>query len=192
MHFVVRQGLELGVLALTEFLEEQRAQLRRHAALHLQTHHLAESPLEHLFFDHCQQVFRFFGVRDFEVRVARDAKGVRAEHLHAGKQRAEMRADHLFERDKMMRPSLHRHPSRKRLRHLHPGEVVHAPVRIAQFHRERQGQVRDVRERVAGVDGERREHRIHLILEKRVHRRPLARREVAHREQPNPMPRERR
>src|SRR3712207_7461083 len=52
------------------------------------------------------------------------------------------------------------------LGHLHPRERAVVRLRVAQQHAERERQVRDVRERAAEPDAQRREHREDLALER--------------------------
>ena len=87
-----------------------------------------------------------------------------------GEERLEVGADHLLERDELVRRR-ERHPARQDLGHLDPGEALLA-VRAAQHHGEREAQVGDVRERVARVDRERREDRKDVGVEVRVEVRP--------------------
>ena len=57
-----------------------------------------------------------------------------------------------------------RHPAGQDLGHLHPGKALFA-VGVAQHHGQREAQVRDVGERVARIDRQRREDRKHVGLE---------------------------
>ena len=76
-----------------------------------------------------------------------------------------MGGDHLLERHEPLAVG-HDHEPRQQVGHLDPGEPPLAGDRVAEQHREVQRQVRDVRERVARVDGERREHREDPLLER--------------------------
>ena len=78
-----------------------------------------------------------------------------------------------------------RHPARQTLRHFDAREVDRPALRIANLDRERQREIRDVRERVAGIDGERREHRKDLRLEVLVDLAPFTRCEIADGDQSN-------
>ena len=71
--------------------------------------------------------------------------------------------DHALERDEQA-AATDAHEPRHRLRHLHPREALVAGVRVAHEHPEREGERRDVRERLPRADGERREHRVDLAL----------------------------
>ena len=69
----------------------------------------------------------------------------------------------------------HRDEAGEQRRHLHPREPFLAGRVVADDDREVQREVRDVRERVRGVDRERREHREDALLE---HARELGARVV--------------
>ena len=176
---------------LAQLLEQQRAHRLRHALLDLEPHDLAEPALEDLLLDGLEQILGLIRVRQLEVRVARDAEDEQAHDLHAGEQRAEVRADDVLERHEVPGSS-ERHPAREALRHLHAREVLGSRRGVADLDRERQREVRDVREWVRRVDGERRQHREDLRLEELVDDRPLGRRQVAHADEPNAVRRERR
>ena len=83
--------------------------------------------------------------------------------LHAPEQLVEVGLDHLVEEDEPV--PLHRDQPRQAGRDLDAGEAVLAGFRVAQADRDRERQGADVRERVAGVHGERREHREDLVVE---------------------------
>ena len=147
---------------------------RRRSCLHLQAHHFAEAAQEDLLLDRREQIVRLFAREQLDVRVARDAEGVPVAHLHAREERAQIDPNELLERNELVRPP-ERDPPRKAARHLHAREVILVRVRIANLHREREREIRDVRKGVPGIDRERREHRIHLLLEILIEPLQLAR-----------------
>ena len=172
-------------LALAQLLEHERADVRRHAVLHLEPHDLAEPPLEDLLLDHRQQVFRLVDcLVELEVGVSRDLERPPAEHLHSREQRPEVRADDFLERHEVI-AATERHPARKALRHLHAREVVDAAIGIANLDGEREREVRDVRKRMPRIDRQRRQDRKHLGLEELIDGVPLARRQVGHAHEPD-------
>ena len=183
VHLAVRERRDLGIFGVAQLVEQQRAQCGGHVGRHLESHHFAEPALEHLLLDHREEVFRLLAVRDLEVRIARDAERVRAEDLHPREQRAEMRADHLLERHEVIRAALDGNPAWEGLRHLHAGEMLVAVFGLAKLHRQREREVRDVRERMARIDRERRQHGEYVRLEERVHRLALGGGELRHRQQ---------
>ena len=83
--------------------------------------------------------------------------------LHPGEERVEVRLDDLVEEDEPRRPDLEQ--ARQDLRDLDPGEAAFAGLRIAQADRDREAERRDVRERVARVDGQRGQDREDLVEE---------------------------
>ena len=103
-------------------------------------------------------------VAELDVGVARDPERMLREHVHAGEQRVEVRGDDLLQRH-VARAVGHGHEPGEQRRHLHPGEALFAAGAVAHRHCEVERQVRDVRERVRGVDRERREHREDAIVE---------------------------
>ena len=109
-----------------------------------------------------EQVRRLF-LLDREVGVARDPEEVVLDDLHAREERVEVGGDDLLEQH--VRPVADLHQARQDGRHLDAREEALAGVGVAHGHRERQRQVADVRERVAGVDRERRQHREDLVEE---------------------------
>ena len=107
------RGHELR-LAFTQLLEQQLPHGLRHIALHLEPYHFAEATLEHLLFDRLEQIVRLVDLSDVQVGVARDAKGEPPFHVHAREQRAEMLADHFFQRHiAVLAVALDRHPARQ-------------------------------------------------------------------------------
>ena len=88
---------------------------------------------------------------------------MRVDDLHPREQEFEVGFDDLVDRDELVR--LYHQQARQDLRHLDPGEHALVGLRIAQPDRDRQAERGDVRERVAGIDGERCEHREDLIEE---------------------------
>jgi hypothetical protein len=83
--------------------------------------------------------------------------------LHPGEQELEVGLDDLVDRDELVVLDLEE--SRQDLRDLHSGEDSLVGVGVPQPHGDRQAQRRDVRERVTGVDRERREHGEDLVEE---------------------------
>ena len=151
------------ILLLAELHQQQLAERRRHRGVHLDPHHLGEAPVAHLFLDQAQQIFGLVTVIDLEVGVAGDPEGVPPEDLDAGEQRLQVGADDLLQRHERV-GRRQRHPARQDLGHLDPREPLLA-VGAAQHHGQREAEVRDVRERMARIDRERREHRKHVGLE---------------------------
>ena len=83
--------------------------------------------------------------------------------LHAREERVEVVADHVLERQQQ--PTLaDRDEARQLLGHLHAREALLARVGVARQHAEAQREPRDVRERLARPDAERRQHREDLAL----------------------------
>ena len=95
------------------------------------------------------------------LRVTR--KRWRLDDLHAGEQVGEVGRDDLVDGHEVGGFDLEQ--ARQDLRHLHPREDALVGVRVAQADGDRQAQRRDVRERVAGIDRERRQDREDLVEE---------------------------
>ena len=151
------------VLAEVELALEELAHLVGDVVADLEADGSAELAAAQLDLDGRQQVLGLL-LLEGEVGVAAHAEGGRGLHLHPGEQLAEVRGDHLLERDEPLAIG-HHHEPRQEVGHLDAGEAPLGGDRIAEQHREVQREVRDVRERVPGVDGERREHREDALLE---------------------------
>ena len=162
----VEQAVDLVDLARLE-VERVRQQLAHalvRADADLQPDRLAEAPAAQLRLDGLQEVVGLVG--DLEVGVAGDAEDRVTVDLHPGEERIEVRRDDLLQRDERVRLGVERDEARQHLRrHLHAGERARVGDRIADEHRERQRQARDVRERATGPDGERRQGREDLAAE---------------------------
>ena len=104
-------------------------------------------------------------------RVTRNA--ARSVSSMPGKTELEVMRDHALERDHQ--PAVaDRDETRQRLRHLHAGKALLAGIRVAHGDAEREREPRDVGERLAGPDGERREDGVDLPHEVRLERPVLA------------------
>ena len=137
--------------------------------LDLQTHGGAAAALADLLLDGLEQVFDFVVV-DFDVAVARQAEGGVLAQEHARKEVRQVHSDDGFERRENMtrrrsRFGRQRHEPRQHGRRLDDGEQLFLVAGPAQHHREVERLVEEVREGVAGVDGQRRQHRENLALE---------------------------
>ena len=157
------------VLVEAEAAHQQGPRAGRHRALDLEADGLAEPAPPQLLLDGEQQVVGLV-LLDREVGVAGHAEEVVLQDLHAGEQGVEVGLDDLVDEHEPRRLDLDE--ARQDLRHLDPGEAALAGGRVAQADRDRQAERRDVRERVAGVHGERRQDREDLVEE------PLAERLV--------------
>ena len=163
-----------------------------HRLVDLEPHRVRAAPAaaEHAL-DRLEQVLRLV-LLDLEVGVARQAERVVRDELHAREQPVQVRGDHGLERDEPLAVGERDEPREQR-RHLHAREPAHARHRVAHHRREVEGQVRDVRERVRGVDRQRGQHRedalVELLLEEREVRR-VQRLDRAH--DPDPLLLERR
>ena len=129
---------------------------------------LPKRALPHAFLDGLEQVLGFQFL-DGHFGVARDVEGVRFNDVHAGKQRRRLAAITCSSHTKsiaLRRRSLAAfawrarqwHELRQRVGHFDAREVLHA-VFVADQHGEVQAEIRDVRKRPAGVEGQRGEHR---------------------------------
>jgi hypothetical protein len=162
----VRERVELVLVlaAQLEVLAQQRAHVLRHRALDLEPHRSiqAQAALEALG-DRFEQIVGFALV-ELEVGVERHAERVVLEDAHAGKERVELRADQLLDRQQRLAVP-ERHEARQRPRHLHARERERRGIRALDPDAEVQRQVRDRGERVRAVDGKRREHRLDVARE---------------------------
>ena len=83
---------------------------------------------------------------------------------HAGEERVEVGGDDLLERHEALAVG-HDDEAGQRRRHLDPGDAPLARRRVLHLDHQVEREVRDVGERVAGVDGQRGEHGEDLALE---------------------------
>src|SRR5205823_7912203 len=180
----LRQCRTLWYVLRSQLLQQQRLKVRGHAVLDLEPNDFPEPSLEDLLLDRRQEIFRLLD-GELEIRIPRYAERVPSQHLHSGKECAEIRADDFLEWNEVHRASGNRYPPRKTFRHLHAGEVILASLRVADLDGKRERQVRDVGEGMPRVDGERRQHREHLRLEVLVDRAPLSRRQVGNADEAN-------
>ena len=155
--------VDVGALQV-ELALKQRAQLLRHRRVDLEPDRLgrAAAPQE-LGAQRREQVLGLVDL-DLDVGVARDAEDVERLDLHAREEQVEVRRDHLLDRHEAPAAG-HLEEPRQQRRHLHAREARLARQRVAHDHGQVQRQVGDVRERVGGIDGERRQHREDPVLE---------------------------
>ena len=131
--------------------------------MHLEADGAAEAPAAQLHLHLREEVVGFtFGQR--EVGVAGDAEGVVLDDLHAGEQDRELVLDDLLERHETVTVR-EREEAWEQRRHLDPREAAVPGAGVEHVHAQVQRQVRDVREGVRGVDGQRRQHREDALLE---------------------------
>ncbi len=133
----------------------------RRVGLDLQPHRRPTPSLAHLFLDGLEQVLDFVVV-DLEVAVARDAKDGGVLDLHAGEQLRQVHADDRLQRREHVpgrRASLgrQRHETRQDTGHLHDGEQLLGLSGPLQNDGQVERLVEQVRERMARVDGQRRQ-----------------------------------
>ena len=160
----VEQALDVVHLYLVdaEPFDQPRAHRRVHAGADLEPHDLAEAPAPKLVLDRLEQVVGLVG--DLEVGVAGDPEQVVADDVHPGEQRVQVAGDDLLERDERVRRDLDE-PRQDLLRDLDAGVDLLVEIRVVEPHDQAERQVRDVRERTAGADRERRQHREDLLAE---------------------------
>ena len=128
----------------------------------LHAHDRAEAAPAQVRLDGLEQVVCV--VRDLGVAVARQAEERALHDLHLREQaRQEVRQHGLERHQEAARAD--RDEAVEAFRHLHPREPLLAGLRVANEQAEAERQARDVRERLARPDGERREHREDLARE---------------------------
>src|SRR4029077_19583895 len=99
-----------------------------------------------------------------EIAVAGDTEWVMGDDVHAGKERLQVQGDHVLERH-VSRLLTERYEARQDRRNFHACEMLLPALRVSHDDRQVEGQVKDVRERVTGVDGERSQHWKDLLPE---------------------------
>ena len=158
----VERALDLVHLVLRhlEAGDQPGAHRARRGGRHLEPNGVAEAPAAELRLDGLEQVVGVVG--ELEVGVARDPEDGALGDVHAGEQHGQEVADHGLERHE---PLADGHEPVETLRDLDPREPLLARRRVDREHAERQREPRDVRERLAGPDGERGQHRVDLALE---------------------------
>ena len=92
---------------------------RRHAAIHLEAHRVAEAPPPQLLLDRQQQVVGLV-LLEVEVGVAGDAEEMGLADRHAGEEHVQVGGYHLLDEDELARLDLYQ--ARQQGRHLDPGE----------------------------------------------------------------------
>ena len=152
----MRQRQPVGPLVVVELGQQQPPQRLRHPRIHLEPHDLGESPVADFLLDHRQQVVGLVGV-DLEIGVPGDPERVGPQDLDAGKQRFEIGRDDQLERHVPVGPGSGTHRARI-FGTLTPGKPLLAVV-APEHHRQRQGEVGDVGERVGRIHRQRGQHR---------------------------------
>ena len=150
------------LLAGAEPLHQPSEHPVRDRARHLEPDDVAEAAAAQLQLDRLEQVVGLVG--DLEVGVARDAEDGALDDLHLREEPVEEVRDHGLERDERA-PLADLEEARQALGHLHAREALLPRLRIANEDGEAVGEARDVRERLPGPDGERRQHRVDLAVE---------------------------
>ena len=145
-----------------EFAHEQLQHLGADVMGHLEAHRLVEAPASQLHLDGLQEVVGLLLLQR-EVGVAADPERCPVLHDHPHEEPVELGRDQLL--DGQVATRRHLHQSREELGDLEPGEATVAGLRIRDVDRQREREIRDVGERVAGVDGQRSEHREDALVE---------------------------
>src|SRR6185436_12097371 len=101
----IRRAFYLGGLILPQLLHQKLPQYLGHPALHFDSYDFGEAALENLLFDQLQQIVVILGVRQLEIRIARDPERVESLDVHPGEQRTEVGTDYLLQRDERVAPA---------------------------------------------------------------------------------------
>ena len=167
-------AVDLRLVRLEPALEP-RDHLGRRGRAHLDPDDVAEATSAKLALHGLEEVGRVVG--DLEVGVARHPEDRALDDLDTGEERRQEVGDDLLERD-VQAATAELEEAREALGDLHAREALLAHVGILREDREREREPRDVGERLAGADRERREHGIDLALEALLELRELLRPEI--------------
>ena len=135
----------------------------RHRVTDLEPDRPPEATTTELDLDRGEQVVGLV-LLEREVGVAGDPERRDLADLHAGDELVQVSGDDLLEGDEHQLVRELHEPGQVR-RHLHPGEAILARFGVGHADREAERQVRDVGERVSGVDRERCQHREDVLVE---------------------------
>ncbi len=160
-----RQPVHL-LLGDVEFLDEKVEREIVHVVGDLQPDRRSEPASHQLGFEHLDEVLGLV-LLDDHVLVAGEPERVMVQDLHPREQVAQVVRDQVLERQIAHEVAVPGHLDEpgQHGRHFQAGELLPSAAGVADPDREVEGQARDVRERVRGVDRERHEHREHLGLE---------------------------
>ena len=150
-----------------EHFEEFLAQSLADRRAHFESHRIAAAPAAQLLLDRDQQVLGLFLI-DVQVRIARHAEGRVVEDPGAREEFRELPADHVGEEDVGARARFaagYPEHAREHARHLHHGET-HGLLGIVGVEQRAdvEAAARDERERMRGVEGDRRQDRKDLAV----------------------------
>src|SRR5258708_3640454 len=135
---------------------------RRGCVVGVEAHHSrVAAAAAKLGLDRGEEVFGF-AVDVVEITVSRHAEGMVGDHLHAWEQGLQVKRDDVFERDVALTFD-QRDEAREDGRHLDSREMLLLALWVADQNRQVQREMRDVREGMAGIDGQRRQHRKDLL-----------------------------
>ena len=163
----VRERPGRRILLLAELHQQQLPQRRRHRGVHLDPHHLGEPAVPDLLLDQAEQVFGLVAVVDLQIGVAGDPERCTSPRISTpGNSASRLAPITCSSGTKWFGLGSGTHRGRI-FGHLHPGEALLA-VGAAQHHGEREAEVRDVGEGMAGIDRERRQDREDVGVEVRV------------------------
>ena len=163
-----RAALSVHVVGMQiELAHEQLEHLVAHRVGDLEADGPVEAAAAKLHLDGFEQVVGFLFL-DGEVGVAGDAERRSLLDHHPGEQAVEMGDDEFLGGQVATLVDLHE--AGEQVRHLHAGEPLLAAVGVTDERGDRQGEIGDVGERVARIDGQRREHGEHTLLVDLGHR----------------------
>src|SRR5262245_2387090 len=171
-------------------MAQQLDHVRAHSGGDLQPHAEAEAAVAHLLLDRLEQVAGLV-LFDFDVGVARDAEGLAFDDAHSREERVDVRRHHFFEHREAIALARDRNQPGdvRRKWQLDAGEagLMLAVFRVLGHDQNPQvhADVRDVRERVARVYGQRRENGKDALVEKIAQLRALVPVKAAVRDDPH-------
>ena len=145
----------VGVIQL-ELSDEQLDHLGAHPGLGFEANGTTEATTAEFHLDGREQIVGLFFF-EREVGVAGDTEREALLDHHARVEQVHVGRDHLFDRHEA--PAVGQaEEAGEHGGHLHPREATLTGVGVRHHRRQAEGEVRDVRERVRRIDGERREY----------------------------------
>ena len=163
---------------------DEGAQRLRHAGLDLEADDRAAAAALQRALVQAHEVLGL--LLDLDVAVADDPERALAEHLEAGKQQADEGDDQAVERDEARASRRAGRPAGARTARRCVGMrtsalIVRPSCGLSSFERQREAEIRDERERMRRVDGERRQDREDVLEEMLLQPVALAARQIARR-----------